>query len=119
MNCYIKKVFAIIWTRGIFISKSGRRFPEEVKLTTEQPTDEKTILLLRNLKDAGCGASLTEKFLLLERNGGRIGQRRLLLRQRNALLQKIHTNQQRIDCLDFLLHSIEGKKQGSTGRKAR
>ena len=119
MDCYIKKVFAIVWIRGIFISKSGGRFPKEVNLTTEQPTDEKTILLLRNLKDAGCGASLTEKFLLLERNGGRSGQRRLLLRQRRALLQKIHTNQQRIDCLDFLLHSIEEKKQGSTGRKAR
>ena len=68
--------------------------------------------------DAG-KTTLTEKFLLLERNGGRSGQRRLLLRQRRALLQKIHTNQQRIDCLDFLLHSIEEKKQGSTGRKAR
>ena len=88
-------------------------------MTTEQPTDEKTILLLRNLKDAGCGASLTEKFLLLERNGGRSGQRRLLLRQRRALLQKIHTNQQRIDCLDFLLHSVEEKLQSEKGEMVK
>ncbi len=77
--------------------------------------DEKEILLLRNLKDAGCGAAMTEQFLACEREAKFQGERRLLLRQRRALLQKIHANQKRIDCLDFLLHSVEEKLQSEKG----
>ena len=72
-------------------------------------------LLIRNLKDAGCGAAMTEQFLACEREAKFQGERRLLLRQRRALLQKIHANQKRIDCLDFLLHSVEEKLQSEKG----
>ena len=77
--------------------------------------DEKEILLLRNLKDAGCGAAMTEHVLACEREAKFQGERRLLLRQRRALLQKIHANKKRIDCLDFLLHSVEEKLQSEKG----
>lgn len=71
--------------------------------------DEKEILLLRNLKDAGCSTAAAEQFLAYEREAKFNRERRLLLRQREVLLQKIHENQVRIDCLDFLLHSVEQK----------
>ena len=81
--------------------------------------DEKAILLLRNLKDAGCGVAMTEQFLACEREAKFQGERRLLLRQRRALLQKIHAIQKRIDCLDFLLHSVEEKLQSEIGEMVK
>ncbi|WP_217704837.1 hypothetical protein [Victivallis sp. Marseille-Q1083] len=77
--------------------------------------DEKAVLLLRNLKDAGCDTAMTEQFLAYEREGRSKDQRRLLFRQRNSLLQTVHKNQERIDCLDFLLHSVEQKIKSSRG----
>ena len=77
--------------------------------------DGKTVQLLRNLKDAGCDTATTEQFLAYEREKKPQAQRRLLLRQRNSLLQAVHENQERIDCLDFLLYSVEQKIKSSIG----
>ena len=80
-------------------------------------SDESTVLLLRNLKDAGCNTAMTEEFLMYEREGKVRAQRQLLLRQRNSLLRTVHENQERIDCLDFLLHSVEQKIKSSERAK--
>ena len=79
--------------------------------------DGKTVLLLRNLKDAGCDTAMTEQFLAYEREKKTQAQRRLLLRQRDSLLRAVHENQEPIDCLDFLLYSVEGKIKTAKGEK--
>lgn len=79
--------------------------------------DGKTVLLLRTLKDAGCDTAMTEQFLAYEREKKTQAQRRLLLRQRDSLLRAVHENQERIDCLDFLLYSVEGKIKTAKGEK--
>ena len=79
--------------------------------------DGKTVLLLRNLKDAGCDTAMTEQFLAYEREKKTQAQRRLLLRQRDSLLRAVHENQERIDCLDFLLYSVEGQIKTAKGEK--
>lgn len=79
--------------------------------------DGKTVLLLHNLKDAGCDTAMTEQFLAYEREKKTQAQRRLLLRQRDSLLRAVHENQERIDCLDFLLYSVEGKIKTAKGEK--
>lgn len=63
-------------------------------------------LLRRNLKDAGFGPKETEEFLRL--NGNVREQLVLLVRQRLALLKKVHDNQSRIDCLDHLINQMKG-----------
>lgn len=80
-------------------------------------TDGKTVLLLRNLKDAGCNTAMAEQFLAYEREKKPRAQRQLLLRQKNSLLQAVHENQERIDCLDFLLYSVEQQIKSSKGEK--
>ena len=47
-----------------------------------------------NLRDAGCGVKMVERFLALEAEGEREAQKRL------------HREEQRIDCLDYLLHRM-------------
>ena len=67
--------------------------------------------ILQNLKDADCSSDLIVKFLKLEENGRLSEQLRLLSRHRKFLLDKLHINQKQIDCLDYLIFSIEHQTQ--------
>ena len=73
-------------------------------------------LLIRNLRDAGCGALLIEKFLALREGGNSREQLRILARQRAALLEKIHAAQKKVDCLDYLVFHIKQETITRTGR---
>lgn len=66
--------------------------------------------LLRNLKDAGCDNATVETYLELERQGKQQEQLRLLSLHRATLLDRIHLNQNMIDCLDYLIYSKKKNK---------
>jgi DNA-binding transcriptional MerR regulator len=70
---------------------------------------EENIFVIRNLKDAGCDCFMIEKFLQLKDKGKTREQLHLLSCQRTSLLQKVHENQKRIDCLDFLIFNMKKK----------
>lgn len=59
-----------------------------------------------NLRDAGCTLPMVDKFLRLHEEGNSEGQLRLLRAHRAALLKKVHDNQKRIDCLDYLIFTM-------------
>ena len=62
--------------------------------------------LVRNLEDAGCDRETVERFLILEKEGKTKEQLRLLSAQRDQLLTKVHQEERRIDCLDYLVFQI-------------
>lgn len=64
------------------------------------------IRLLRNLKDAGCDEATIQKYLQLQQEGKRQEQLRLLALYRASLLDRLHVDQNRIDCLDYLLYNM-------------
>ncbi len=89
------------------IGKNGGADLEETSLNQTE------FLLKRNLKDAGFGPKQTERFLLL-RTEGRCRELELMLaEQRVSLLKKVHENQKRIDCLDYLKNKIKQKETES------
>ncbi|MDO4279992.1 MAG: hypothetical protein Q4C56_00020 [Peptococcaceae bacterium] len=61
----------------------------------------------RNLRDAGCSEDVAQKYLALGARGERAAQYRLLARQRLALLDQLHASQRQIDCLDYLVYTME------------
>lgn len=63
--------------------------------------------VVRNLEDAGCSNHLITEFLRLDADGKIKEQLRLLIKHREDLLNAIHENQKRIDCLDFLIFNIK------------
>mgnify|MGYP006994934305 CR=1 FL=1 len=75
--------------------------------------------LLDNLEDAGCDSKFVERFLALEQSGqyreqlrllwDRREQLRLLARHRRLLLERVHREERRIDCLDYLVYQM-GKR---------
>ena len=74
------------------IGKNGGADLEETSLNQTE------FLLKRNLKDAGFGPKQMERFLQLRTE------------LRVSLLKKVHENQKRIDCLDYLKNKIKQKE---------
>ena len=68
--------------------------------------------LLENLEDAGCGSEVAERFLALEQAGQYRELLRLLSDHRRHLLDCLHREERRIDCLDYLVYQLEKRRAG-------
>ena len=73
-------------------------------------------LLIRNLKDAGCGETDIQRFLQLGHEGEQREQLRLLSAHRTALLDQLHVSQRQIDCLDYLVYQMSSRSDKQQGR---
>jgi hypothetical protein len=65
------------------------------------------ISILKNLEDAGCEKHLIMDYIKCENNGRIQEQLCLLTKYRKVLLERIHEEQSRIDCLDYLIYKIK------------
>ncbi len=66
-------------------------------------------ILHQNLIDAGCGKDLIETCMELAKANKWKCLLPLLSKQRINLLDSVHDGQKQIDCLDFLVYSINKK----------
>ena len=79
----------------------------------ENPAAPMTAQALRdNLEDAGCGPEVTARFLALEQSGQYREQLKLLSDHRRQLLDSLHREGRRIDCLDYLVYQLEKRQAG-------
>lgn len=76
---------------------------------------ERIFKIRRNLSDAGCDGPLIEEFLMLEQKQRRKEQYQLLARHKFSLLEKLHLEQYQIDCLDYLVYSMEEEDKKMNG----
>ena len=64
-------------------------------------------ILRQNLIDAGCDPEIVQQCMELAR-GQRIEEmKRVLTRHRRTLLDTVHAEQKKIDCLDYLFYKME------------
>lgn len=63
--------------------------------------------IVQNLKDAGCNSKMIEDFLLYFDENQKEKQLALLVAQRQALLRRVHKEEKKICCLDYLIYQIE------------
>lgn len=70
-------------------------------------------ILYQNLIDAGCDEKTTEQCMALAKEHKQADIFPLLLAHRTALLKAIHTSQQQIDCLDFLVYTMKKELKGT------
>ena len=61
---------------------------------------------IQNLKDAGCDKATVEHFMKLGETGDTQEQLKLLSIHRKQLLHRVHREEKRIDCLDYLVYQI-------------
>lgn len=64
-------------------------------------------ILMQNLMDAGCDSRTVCMCMRLAKEQRREPLLQALAKQKEALLDIVHQNQRRIDCLDFLVYQIE------------
>lgn len=70
------------------------------------PQSTLTQAILQNLKDAGCDSKTVEQFFILRKAGKQKEQLELLSIHRKQLLDRAHQEEQRINCLDYLIYQI-------------
>ncbi len=61
----------------------------------------------QNLLDAGCSPELVGQCTALAQSKERSELLRVLACHRKALLDTVHQNEKRIDCLDYLIYKLE------------
>ena len=66
--------------------------------------------VIQNLKDAGCCRETVERFLALGDAGDVQGQLQLLAQHRKCLLEKVHREERRIQCLDYLVYRLHSQQ---------
>lgn len=68
--------------------------------------NESDDVLIQNLRDAGCDAKIIEKFMSDLQKGEEESSLKQLAIHRKKLLDSIHKEQKRIDCLDYLVYQM-------------
>lgn len=71
---------------------------------------EREELVIQNLEDAGCGPETIHNFICRCNAGKTAEALRLLACHRRQLLEELHREQKRIDCLDYLVYQINRQK---------
>lgn len=66
--------------------------------------------ILQNLEDAGCSAETIRAFMADLKQGNKSEGIRKLNVHRRFLLDMLHEEQKRIDCLDYLIYELKNKK---------
>lgn len=87
--------------------------PRGKELTEGMTREHARQSVIQNLEDAGCDAGTVERFLSLMEGGRTEAQLELLSAQRRRLLDRVHREERRIDCLDYLVYQIQkGRTEG-------
>ena len=68
----------------------------------------------QNLKDAGCNAEIIKDFFSCEDEKRVDRQKALLEEYRKTLLKRIHKEEKKISCLDYLIFQLEKKQYESS-----
>lgn len=63
--------------------------------------------ILQNLLDAGCNQQTTDSCMACFHEGNKAKMLPALAEHRRELLGELHKEQKRIDCLDYLVYTIE------------
>lgn len=63
--------------------------------------------VVQNLEDAECDSQTVEQFMELKKEGKAMEQLNLLSMHRKCLLDRVHAEEKRIDCLDYLVYQIK------------
>lgn len=78
--------------RNMFAQATGDLAPEDV---------------IQNLKDAGCNKKTIEHFIKCMDQDDLSGQLQLMEAHRKCLLDKVHAEEKKIDCLDYLVYQLQ------------
>jgi len=62
--------------------------------------------VIQNLKDAGCDQKIIKTFMAYMEQDDVSSQMRLMNEQRRRLLDRVHEEEKKIDCLDYFVYQM-------------
>lgn len=65
----------------------------------------------QNLRDAGCQEKFIERFLAALNHGTTAEQNRMLEQERRCILEKVHDEQKKLDCFDYLRYALKKERE--------
>ena len=68
-------------------------------------------ILRQNLIDAGCDQEIVQRCMDLAQGKKTAELKRILARHRRTLLDTFHQSEKQIDCLDYLVYTLEKQHQ--------
>ena len=68
-------------------------------------------IMRQNLVDAGCGPEIVRQCMALTQKQDQAELMRVLSRHRRTLLDTLHQSEKQIDCLDYLVYTLEKQHQ--------
>lgn len=71
--------------------------------------------LLQNLQDAGCTQDIIEQFIKNYDADNSVNQISILAEYRNNLLSRVHEEQNKLECLDYILFQLRKEKNSHLG----
>ena len=77
----------------------------------------KQTILRENLKDAGCKLDMIQHCEVLIQSEKQDELMQVLSLHRRALLDAVHENERRIDCLDYLVYQLEKQSKKKQSRR--
>ena len=92
------------------IFQMGRRCLQNTMAKREHSGNPYAYTVRQNLKDAGCTDEMVDKFMSLQDSDDREQQLMLLSGHRRYLLEKLHRDEKKIDCLDYLIYQMRNRK---------
>lgn len=112
MKIYNGLVFAVLekWVYTLHEEKPYELKKLEAPREAEMQEEKERQSLIENLKDAGCNEACVNRFLALERDGKTEEIFALLAQQRDRLLEKVHREEKRIYCLDYLVYRLHSQQ---------
>ena len=63
--------------------------------------------VIQNLRDAGCSQTTISRFMECLKNWAEKEELQILSRHRKTLLDRIHREERKIDCLDYLIYQMD------------
>lgn len=68
-------------------------------------------ILRQNLIDAGCSQEIIQRCMDLVQRKNTAEMKRILATHRRTLLDTVHAEQKKIDCLDYLVYKMDKDQQ--------
>ena len=67
--------------------------------------------IIQILEDAGCTTAFIDQYLETKNEGTTKEQLRLLIGQRCRQLECVHTEQKKLDCIDYLRYQLQKEQE--------
>lgn len=70
-------------------------------------------MIIHNLHDAGCSPTIVDQYMEIYKTKNTFKQLSFLSEYRNTVLKRVHAEQLKLDCLDYMVFQLKKQECGN------